>query len=652
MLRRVLIANRGEIACRIARTCRRLGIGYVAVYTDADASSPHLSGAVAAVRIGAGPAASSYLDARRLVEVALETSCDAVHPGYGFLSENHAFAAAVIEAGLRFVGPEPETIAALGDKARAKALMAAAGVPIVPGGTDASEDPAAVEAMVRSVGLPALLKPSAGGGGKGMQVLRDLAGLSEAVASAIRLARSSFGDGRLIVERYVERPRHVEVQVFGDTHGDVVHLFERECSLQRRHQKVVEEAPAPGLPPEVRRRLLEAAVRGARNVGYVNAGTFEFILGEDLEFYFLEVNTRLQVEHPVTETVTGLDLVEWQLRVAAGESLPLTQDEIRCEGHAVECRIYAEDPSRDFQPSPGRAAAVVWPQGVRVEAGLVQGGEVPPFYDPMVAKLIAGGHDREAALRTMGEALDRTVLLGLTTNIGYLARVLADPDVRAGRTHTRYLDEHADRFAVRTGEAVAACCAAVLALPSPASGSPWAPGSATGPADRVHLDPEAPWGRLQIWLDDSPVSCALRQVEHGRLQADIAGQQCEVEGSAADAVAGGRCGDGSWHAIRRGETWELQVHGDRFSAQFAHQRSHGEDGSAQGSAAPMSGTVAALPVRIGQQVVAGDVLAVVEAMKMEHRIVAQGVGVVRAIAFAVGDTVRAGEPIVDIEPSE
>lgn len=653
MLRRVLIANRGEIACRIARTCRRLGIGYVAVYTDADASSPHLEGAAEAIRIGPGPAASSYLDARRLVEVALETSCDSVHPGYGFLSENDAFAAAVIAAGLRFIGPKPETIAALGDKARAKALMAAAGVPVVPGGEGASDDPAAVEAMVGAVGLPVLLKPTAGGGGKGMQVLRDHAGLADAVASAIRIARSSFGDGRLIVERYVERPRHVEVQVFGDAEGDVVHLFERECSLQRRHQKVVEEAPAPGLPPEVRQRLLDAAVRGARSVGYVNAGTFEFILGENNEFYFLEVNTRLQVEHPVTEVVTGLDLVEWQLRVAAGEPLPLGQDGIRCDGHAVECRVYAEDPSRDFQPAPGRAGAVVWPDSVRVEAGLVQGGEVPPFYDPMVAKLIAGGRDRDDALGVMRDALERTVLLGLTTNLGYLSRLLADPGVRAGRTHTRYLDEHSDRFAVRASAPAAAGCAAAIALPMLPCGSPWGPGSAAGTADRGHLDPDAPAGRLEIWLDDAPVSCALRSVAPGRLQVEVAGRLCEVEvgGSPGDAIRTGRSDQGSWHAVRLGAAWELQVNGDRFSVQFAQQRSHGEDASVRPATAPMSGTVAALPVRPGLQVAAGDVLAVIEAMKMEHRIVAQFAGTVRAIAYAVGDTVKAGDLIVDVEPS-
>lgn len=653
MFKRVLVANRGEIACRVARTCRLLGVDYVAVYTDADAASPHLSGAMAAVRIGSGPATQSYLDGQRIIQAALETGCDAIHPGYGFLSENSAFANAVIGKGLNFIGPGPETIAVLGDKARAKALMATAGVPVVPGSEGASDDPEAVEAMVRSVGLPALLKPSAGGGGKGMQVLRDHGGLSDAIASAIRLARSSFGDGRLIVERYVEQPRHIEVQVFGDAQGNVVHLFERECSLQRRHQKVVEEAPAVGLPPDVRQRMLEAAVRGARSVGYINAGTFEFILGQDFQFYFLEVNTRLQVEHPVTEGVTGLDLVEWQMRVASGEPLPLSQDEISCEGHSIECRVYAEDPSRGFQPSPGKAAAIVWPKDTRVEAGLAEGGEVPPYYDPMVAKLITKGATRDEALSAMREALKQTIVLGLTTNIGYLARVLADPGVLKGAIHTRYLDEHADQFAARPDSASVASCVAAIAAHMNLSHSPWAAGSPWGPLDRAYLDPYAPLGRLHIWLEGLPVSCAFKSIKRQGVTVAICDESRDVS---IDPVVGGiksgRVGDALWHAMSQEGLWDLQVDGDRFTAQFAPQRTD-EDGSSRPSAtAPMSGIVAALPVRIGQRVEAGEVLAIIEAMKMEHCLIAQLPGTVRAVPFAIGDSVKTGDLIVDVDADE
>lgn len=656
MFKRVLIANRGEIACRVARTCRALGVEYAVVYTDADVSSPHLEGAAAAVRIGAGPAAQSYLDGERIIAAALESNCDAVHPGYGFLSENSGFASAVAAAGLTFVGPRPETIAALGDKARAKALMQDAGVPVVPGGGDASDEPEAVEAMVRSVGLPVLLKPSAGGGGKGMQVVRVLDGLRDAVTSAIRVARNSFGDGRLIVERYIEQPRHVEVQVFGDSQGQVVHLFERECSLQRRHQKVVEEAPAPCLPEDVRQQLVEAAVRGARSLGYLNAGTFEFILGKDQRFYFLEVNTRLQVEHPVTECITGLDLVEWQLRVASGEPLPLQQDEIRAKGHAVECRLYAEDPARDFRPSPGAVGAVRWPEGVRVEAGIASGGMVPPYYDPMVAKLVTSAATRDEAMARMRTALDATALLGLTTNIGYLQRVLADTGVHAGDVHTRYLDDHAQRFALRGNTASAAACAAVLTLPATGVQDLCGTWEGIGLVDRACLEPDAPLGRWHLLLEGVMHSCALQSRTPGGFRMEVDGVPCEVwEEHKAEGVGGsrhGRVGRVGWSAIERAGLWELQVQGDRFTAESARRRTFDEEAAAGLAVAPMSGTVSALPVREGQQVQAGEILAVVEAMKMEHAVVARQAGTVRSIRFAVGDSVKEGELVVDVATAD
>jgi len=647
MFKRVLIANRGEIACRIARTCRAIGIEYVGLHTDIDAAAPHLEGAASRVRIGTGPAAQSYLDIERIVAAARETGCDAVHPGYGFLSENSRFAAAVAAAGVTFVGPKPETIDALGDKARAKALMEAARVPVVPGGDDASDDPETVEAMVRRIGFPVLLKPSAGGGGKGMRVIIDAAEVREAVTSAIRVARSSFGDGRLIVERFIEQPRHIEVQVFGDSLGNVVHLFERECSLQRRHQKVVEEAPAPSLPEPVRSRLVEAAVRGARSVGYLNAGTFEFIVARDFQFYFLEVNTRLQVEHPVTESITGLDLVEWQLRVAAGEPLPLAQEKIRCDGHAVECRIYAEDPARDFRPSPGEVGAVRWPRHVRVDAGIAAGGVVPPFYDPMVAKLVAHAPSRETALAWMVAALDETALVGLTTNIGYLRRVLVDAGVHAAQVHTRYLDEHGSRFAAHGGIAQAAACAATIGLPSATASHPWASAHI---ADRASLDPQAPLGRVHLWTGEQHLSAALQaRIGDGFHVRVNDGSWDVASAQESDGLHRGRIGADTWFAHWRQGVWELQVHGDRFVVQPARTRRFDEAATAGLAVAPMSGTIAALPVAAGERVVDGDTVAVVEAMKMEHRIVAARDGTVRALAFRVGDTVKAGELIVDIE---
>lgn len=650
MFQRVLIANRGEIACRIARTCQRLGIEYVAVYTDADVGSPHLENAVKSVCIGTGPAAQSYLLGDRIITAALETGCDAIHPGYGFLSENSHFASAAAAAGLTFIGPKPETITALGDKARAKALMEAARVPVVPGGGDASDDPDIVASMVRMVGFPVLLKPSAGGGGKGMRVITDLSELSDAVDSAIRIARSSFGDGRLIVERYINSPRHIEVQVFGDTHGNVVHLFERECSLQRRHQKVVEETPAPNLPQEVRQQLVEAAVRGARSVGYLNAGTFEFIVGPDFQFYFLEVNTRLQVEHPVTECVTGQDLVEWQLRVAAGEPLPLSQEQISCSGHAIEVRIYAEDPANEFRPSPGDVGTVRWPDDVRIEAGITSGGSVPAFYDPMVAKLITHAGTRQQALARMQAALGESILMGLTTNIGYLRRVLADENVQAGYVSTSYLDEHGARFTVNGGGVLAAACASVIGTPESDCTNPWIADASRAAADRAFLDAEAPLGRVELWQGERNFSCALQARTQEGFPVAIDGAHWNVTPPVNNGgVYRGQIGSLPWFAQWRQGLWEMQVDGDHFVLQPVRTRSFDKAATAGLATAPISGTIAALPVRVGDRVETGTTLAIVEAMKMEHVVVSAQDGTVRAIAFGVGETVKAGELIVDIE---
>ena len=446
MLQSVLVANRGEIARRVIRGCRALGVRSIAVYSEADAGWPHVTDADEAVAIGPAPARQSYLDIDRILDAARRTGAEAIHPGYGFLSENWRFAQACEAAGLIFVGPSWRVIQQMGDKIEARRLMAAAGVPVVPGSDGPVDSVDAAREIAARAGYPVMLKASAGGGGIGMVKVADEAGLPAAFASAQRRAQAAFGSGGLFLERYVERARHVEVQVFGDAGGQVVHLHERECSIQRRHQKLIEESPAPNLPAALKARLTEAAVAGARSVGYVNAGTMEFIVVGD-ELYFLEMNTRLQVEHPVTEEVTGLDLVQAQLRVAAGELLPWTQAQIPQRGSSIECRIYAEDPAKGFMPSPGRLTRLVLPQGpgVRLECGVVEGVEVSVHYDPLLAKLITTGRDRDEAIARMSAALDAFVVEGVKTAIPFHQRVMQSDLFRSGAVHTQLIEQGAFR---------------------------------------------------------------------------------------------------------------------------------------------------------------------------------------------------------------
>ncbi|MCC6611785.1 MAG: carbamoyl-phosphate synthase subunit L [Burkholderiales bacterium] len=659
MLARVLIANRGEIARRIARTCNRMGIEYVTVHSEADTGASYLDGAVTSVCIGPTPASESYLSIDRLLDAARETGCDTVHPGYGFLSENPAFAAAVVDAGMVFVGPDAQTIAAMGDKGRAKAIMAGVGVPVIPGSGEASDDPIRVAEMAKTVGLPALLKPVAGGGGKGMEVVTAWEGLSAAAESAIRLARSTFADGRVLVERLVQKPRHIEVQVFGDSHGNVVHLFERECSLQRRHQKIVEEAPSANLDERIREQLLSAAVRGARAIGYRNAGTFEFMVGTDGSFYFLEVNTRLQVEHPVTEEITGIDLVEWQLRVADGEPLPLRQHEIVASGHAIECRVYAEDPSKDFRPTPGRVRRVIWPPRVRIESALCGGDDVSPHYDPMIAKLIVHAADREQALQAMREGLQRTGLLGLTTNVGFLVKLLADRSVADGQVDTRYIDSNLSRFVDDSAYiAKAIACAAALSSVGrvrTATGtmacSPWESTASTGIVDRAQLDPSAPFGRVAFRADERWMRARVLAV--GQTWARIAvgeedGSTCEVTIEARDGVRGGTVDALPWSALEVPDAFELVIAGQRVRLEATLDGSV-PSGGERVAAAPMAGSVVLINVRPGDRVERGAVLAVVEAMKMENPVVAQRDGVVEQVMVDIGDSVSGGQALVLLE---
>jgi acetyl-CoA carboxylase biotin carboxylase subunit len=501
---RVLIANRGEIAVRLIRGCREAGLQTVSVYSDADRHALHVRLADRAVRIGPASASESYLNIRALIDAAVQTGADAVHPGYGFLAEQAAFARACEEAGRVFIGPPADVIARMGSKIEARELMTRAGVPVVPGATPTDQTDAGITAAARAVGYPVLVKASAGGGGKGMRVLRSDADAADSIPAARREAAAGFGDGTLYVERLIERPRHVEVQVFGDAHGQVVHLFERECSLQRRHQKILEESPSPALTPALRTRMGDAAVAAARAAGYRNAGTIEFLLegeGDDASYYFLEMNTRLQVEHPVTEAVTGVDLVRAQLLVAAGHPLPWTQASLALRGHAVECRVYAEDPSAGFLPQAGDLLVYREPRGpgVRVDSGVVQGDTVGVNYDPLLAKVIVHAESRQAAFERAAAALRDFPILGIRTNLSFLTNLVADPRVRAGLTHTGFVDQHLDELATvppAPGAAVAAAAHAGLSTRDRPRGSQQDVRSLFGAA---HSDPDDPWTALRRW---------------------------------------------------------------------------------------------------------------------------------------------------------
>jgi acetyl-CoA carboxylase biotin carboxylase subunit len=493
---RVLVANRGEIALRVIRACREMGIETVAVYSDADATARHVRAADAAVRVGPPPAAESYLNIPALIAAARTSGADAVHPGYGFLSERAAFARACVEAGLIFVGPPADAIERMGSKIGARTLMEQAGVPVVPGRTPADQSDAGIAAAADAIGFPVLVKASAGGGGKGMRAAHDAATLAEAIPSARREAQAAFGDGTLYVERLIQRPRHIEIQVFADAHGNAVHLFERECSIQRRHQKIVEESPSPVLTPAVRDRMGKAAVAAATSAGYRNAGTIEFLLegaGDAARFYFLEMNTRLQVEHPVTEMVTGTDLVRAQLLVASGRPLPWRQEDLAQRGHAIECRVYAEDPSSGFLPQAGPLALYREPDGpgIRIDSGVEEGTAVPVQYDPMLAKLIASGETRDAAIARAVAALRQFPILGVRTNVAFLIRTLEHPAFRAGDLHTGFVDEHLPSLLEKTEPSELVLSVARAAQSSRDVG----PSAATG-ATMAAVDP---WSRLEGW---------------------------------------------------------------------------------------------------------------------------------------------------------
>ncbi len=667
MFDKILIANRGEIACRVARTARRMGVRTVAVYSDADAKALHVAACDEAYRLGPAPPRESYLDGKAIIAIARACRAQAIHPGYGFLSENEDFAAAVAAAGLVFIGPPPDAIRAMGSKSEAKAIMSQAGVPIVPGYHGAEEQDAALLAHADAIGYPVLIKASAGGGGKGMRVVERRDAFAAALGAARREAETSFGDDRMLLEKYLTAPRHIEIQVFADSHGGCVHLFERDCSVQRRHQKVLEEAPAPGMTPERRARMGAAAVAAAKAIGYVGAGTVEFIVPagpkRDGAFYFMEMNTRLQVEHPVTEMITGIDLVEWQLRVAAGERLPLTQEEIPLYGHAIEARIYAEDPDRDFLPSIGRIVHLRTPQqsaDVRVDTGVRAGDEITRYYDPLIAKLIVRGEDRVVALRRLALALAGYQVVGVTTNLPFLQRVIAHDAFATAKLDTGLIARHraallpppaapSERaLAVATlGEFVASRDAA--AVRAAASSDPW-----------------SPWHSIDTWwLNTDDHALALTFEAEGvawRVRVRTAGDDAVLTVGDHDIHAS-IAPDGDGFRVRLDEssfTATVVVRGDeryvfcggemtrlRLIDPLAHS---GEEEPHGGHLmAPMSGTVVAVLVKPGDAVAQGAPLMILEAMKMEHTIAAPATGTVSAVNYQRGDQVSEGADLIAID---
>jgi len=650
---KILIANRGEIACRVIRTARRMGVATVAVYSEADAGALHVAMADEARLIGPSPARDSYLNIANIITAAQASGAQAVHPGYGFLSENAEFAEACAAAGLVFIGPTRAAIRAMGSKAAAKALMQAHGVPVVPGYHGDDQDDGRLLAEAEQIGFPVMLKASAGGGGRGMRAVREVGEFARALEGARREAKSAFGDDRMLVERYLERPRHIEVQVFGDTHGNLVHLYERDCSIQRRHQKIVEEAPAPGLDPERRLYIAEAAVAAARAVNYVSAGTVEFIAeGNGDRFYFMEMNTRLQVEHPVTEAVTGQDLVRWQLLVAAGERLPLRQDQIALNGRAIEVRLYAENPARSFLPATGMLHDLYLPEGagVRVETGVRPGDVVTPFYDPMIAKIIVCGDSREATRLRLLRALADTALTGVATNLGFLARLVGDPEYAAGRIDTGFIERRQEALLTPPGPPpdrvlAAAALHLLLARQEGSGADPWERTDGW----RLNLAAAAQGFLFRCSGEDHAVA-ASRQGAAWRLTlaagSRLAAGERREAGILVVALDGVGCAVRVLEAapavltvFSGGESWQLE-------AVDPLAPPSGVDAAAGRLTAPMPGRVAQLLVAAGETVRQGQPVMVVEAMKIEHTIAAPRDGVVAVVHYQPGDLVEEGTVLV------
>ena len=663
MFQNLLIANRGEIACRIIRTARRMGLRSIAVFSDADETAQHVQMADEAIHIGPAPARESYLNIPGILAAAKRAGADAIHPGYGFLSENPAFAEACAEAGIIFVGPSADAMRAMGSKGSAKALMEKAGVPLLPGYHGAEQDAAFLAREAESIGFPLVIKAVAGGGGRGMRVVRAAVDFADALQSARQEGASAFGDDRVLIERYLERPRHIEVQVFGDSHGNAVHLFERDCSAQRRHQKVIEEAPAPGISAEMRDAMGAAAVAAAKAVSYQGAGTVEFI-AQDGGFYFLEMNTRLQVEHPVTEAITGFDLVEWQLRVAAGERLPLRQEDIRAQGHAMELRLYAEDPARDFAPSIGTLEVFrLSDQGLRIDSGFVAGDRISIHYDAMVAKMIAHAPSRAEAIARLRAGLAQSDIIGVAHNLDMLDRILAHPDFASGTIDTGFIGRNAETLLtpkLRPSPQVLALAAlGVLTLEEEAA--------------RAHAaasaDPHSPWHATDHWWvntrptrvfefhhEDETYAVTLAPAADGwRISAGgaaITARHAKLEAGSVHALLDGMRLSASIH--RGGETISLRHAGQswRFVLPDPIARAGEEEGGDDRLIAPLPGQVTQLLVTENQNVARGDVLVILEAMKTVFRLTAPRDGRIATISCRVGETVREGQILLQFTTEE
>jgi propionyl-CoA carboxylase alpha chain len=656
MFRKILIANRGEIACRIARTARRMGIATVAVHSDADEGALHVKSCDEAVRIGPAASSESYLRGERIIEAARAMGAEAIHPGYGFLSENAAFAASCAEAGIVFIGPDARAIAALGDKVEAKKLAAAAGVSTVPGRNEAMPSPEAALEAAQALGYPVMVKAAAGGGGKGMRMARSDAELAEGFRLAASEARSSFGDARLFIEKYIEEPRHIEIQVLADAHGNIVHLFERECSIQRRHQKVIEEAPSPFLDEATRAAMGAQAVALARATRYRSAGTVEFVVDRRRRFYFLEANTRLQVEHPVTESVTGLDLVEWMIRIAAGEPLPFTQDSLRLEGAAIEARIYAEDPFRNFLPSTGRLVRYLPPQdpGLRIDTGVFEGAEIGIHYDPMIAKLIANGRTREEAMERLSDALDEFHIAGVSHNIPFLAAVVGGERFRAGALSTSFIDDEfplgftgAALSAKDEAEALAAAAAARYIAAEAEARIEGQMRPVAAPADwticrgeeRHDAHVARAGAALAVTVDFRSMSVATDwQPWLPVLRAAIDGHRVAFQ-IAREGIG--------LRLSRAGWSYSVKVLPPRAAELFALMPERAEADLSHLLLSPMPGLLVSIAVAEGQEVKAGEELAVVEAMKMENVLRAERDARVKKLHVKPGDNLAADQIILE-----
>ncbi len=648
MIHSLLIANRGEIACRIIRTCRQMGIRTVAVFSDADREARHVRLADTAVHIGPSPATDSYLNIEAIINAAQQTGVDAIHPGFGFLAENADFARAVAAAGLIFIGPSPEAIAAMGNKRAAKEMMAAAGVPILPGYGGADQSDSVLLAEAEHIGFPIMVKAAAGGGGKGMRLVHKLGDLPEAMVAARREALQAFGSDELILERALLRPRHVEIQVMGDAQGNIIHLGERECSSQRRHQKIIEESPSPAVDAALRQKMGETAVLAAQTIQYHSAGTVEFLLDEDSRFYFLEMNTRLQVEHPVTELVTGIDLVAWQIHIAERQLLPLTQKQVQWHGHAIEARIYAENPAHDFLPVTGDI--LLWREpdnpGIRVDSGIETGDAVSVHYDPMLAKIIAFGAEREEALRRLIRALETTTLLGFTHNIPFLLDALCQPAFAAGDLHTDFVSEYLADWQPPPGDTAVALITATLAQFVQAPQRP-------ENAGYWRNNPNQPLSYCYL-LNETEVEVRLQPIPHadGRFYVEL--------DRVHEVVWYGRVGP-DWileidgvrvkvTAVARNDTWYIQTAVGTVTLLALPRLPEPQPpaDTAGSLRAPMPGSVLELLVEVGDTVTVGQPLLKLEAMKMEHTIRAAGDGVVEAIYFAPGDAVEADAQLLHI----